>query len=187
MRKMIQSGLLAASVIGLSFGSIASADEEMETDTGMGNNECPVGLVKDITLNEEFGDGAQELTRCIKKRNQVKVVVQINQACRDSYVSGTAVKNDVVNCAENRAYALGNITNMIADYEITHGMEAGKDYEIVAVVHSGGWGMLVKDGYQFTNIPGEGGPQSGPKTLSNPFEGQVKSLMDQGVRFLFCQ
>jgi len=27
---------------------------------------------------------------------------------------------------------------MIADYEITHGMQAGKDYKIVAVIHSGG-------------------------------------------------
>ena len=173
MRKMIQSGLLAASVIGLSFGSIASADEEMETDTGMGNNECPVGLVSGKTLDEEFGSGSQELTRCLERRSQVKVVVQINQLCRDTACSSP--------------YALGNISNMIKDYEITHGMQQGRDYEIVAVVHSGGWGMLVKDGYEFTNVEGEGGGAPGPKTLENDFESTVVGLMNQGVRFLFCQ
>jgi intracellular sulfur oxidation DsrE/DsrF family protein len=76
---------------------------------------------------------------------------------------------------------------MIKDYEITHGMEQGKDYEIVAVVHSGGWAMLVEDGYEFTNIPGEGGPQAGLKTLSNQFQGQVEELIGKGVRFFFCQ
>ena len=74
--------------------------------------------------------------------------MQINVACRDSYVDGTAVKNDVGHCASNRAYALGNIRNMIKDYEGSHGID---NWEIVAVVHSGGWGMLVKDGYTFTN------------------------------------
>ena len=91
---------------------------------------------------------------------------------------------DVGHCASNRAYALGNIRNMIKDYEGSHGID---NWEIVAVVHSGGWGMLVKDGYTFTNALGEGGGTPGVKTLSNQFQGQVEDLIDQGVRFLFCQ
>ena len=173
MRKMIQSGLLAASMVGLSFGGIVNADEEMDTDTGMGNNECPVGLVNNQSLDDEFGAGSQGLTRCLERRHKVKVVVQINQLCRDAGCTSP--------------YALGNINNMIKDYEITHGMQQGRDYEIVAVVHSGGWGMLVQDGYTFTNKLGEGGGALGDKTLYNDFQETVEGLMDRGVRFLFCQ
>lgn len=137
-----------------------------------------------VDLDDEFGSGTADMTRCLFDQNNPKVVMQINVACRDSYVDGTAVKNDVGHCASNRAYALGNIRNMIADYEGSHGVDA---WEIVAVVHSGGWGMLVKDGYTFTNLPGEGGGAPGVKTLSNQFEGQVQDLIARGVRFLFCQ
>ena len=136
-----------------------------------------------MDLNDEFGAGTSGITRCLANKKP-KVVMQINLACRDSYVDGTAVKNDVVHCANNRAYALGNIRNMIKDYEGSHGID---NWEIVAVVHSGGWGMLVEDGYEFTNLAGEGGGAPGAKTLANQFQGQVEELIDKGVRFLFCQ
>jgi len=138
----------------------------------------------DIDLNDEFGAGTTTITRCLSDQNKPKVVMQINLACRDSYVDGDVVKNDVGHCASNRAYALGNITNMIADYEGSHGID---NWEIVAVVHSGGWGMLVKDGYTFTNRLGEGGGTPGVKTLSNQFQSQLEDLIGEGVRFLFCQ
>ena len=140
-------------------------------------------------LNDEFGAGTTAITRCLSDQNKPKVVMQINLACRDSYVdyaddgSVKTVKNDVGHCASNRAYALGNIGNMIKDYEGSHGID---NWEIVAVVHSGGWGMLVKNGYMFTNVEGQGGAP-GDKTLSNPFQGQVEALIAKGVRFLFCQ
>ena len=169
MRKIIYGSILSAAVVGLSFGSIASADEASET--GMGNNECPVGLVSGKTLNEEFGPGSQELTRCLERRHKVKVVVQINEFCRDDVARP--------DCAYNRAFALGNIRNMIKDYEVTHGMVQGRDYEIVAIVHSGGgWIVLKDEGYD-----GNGNWVTG----RNQFEGQVRDLMDAGVKFYFCQ
>lgn len=127
-----------------------------------GNNECPVGLVSGKTLDAEFGPGTEELTKCIKKRSQVKMVVQINQM-------GTA----------SRPYALGNIENIIADYETTHGMVRGRDYEIVAVIHSGGGFMALTDeGYN-----GAGQWVSG----RNPAQSKVEALMEKGVKFYFCQ
>jgi len=142
-------------------------------------------------LIDEFGDGTIAITRCLANQNKPKIVMQINVACRDSYVSHDspyldgAVKNSEGNCVDTRAYALGNMLNMINDYEGSHGID---NWEIVAVVHSGGWGMLVKDGYSFTQLQGEGGGVPGTtKTLSNQFQGQVEYLMDLGVRFLFCQ
>ncbi|MFO7602345.1 MAG: DsrE family protein [Gammaproteobacteria bacterium] len=134
-----------------------------------GNQECPVGLVSGMTLDEEFGLGSQGLTQCIKHRNKVKVVVQINQFCASA----------TPNAACTRPYALGNITNIINDYEITHGMVQGRDYEIVAVIHSGaGFLALTNEGYN-----GNGDFVSG----RNQFEGAVKTLMDKGVKFYFCQ
>ena len=136
---------------------------------GHGNNECPVGLVNDLTLDDEFGPGSGDLTQCIKKRHRVKVVIQVNKFCRDS----------VPNPDCTRAYALGNMVNMVKDYEITHGMKQGRDYEMVAVVHSGGGGLILKnEGYD-----GNGDPVSG----RNQFQGLVESLISQGVKFYFCQ
>jgi intracellular sulfur oxidation DsrE/DsrF family protein len=125
-----------------------------------GNNECPVGLVNGMTLDEEFGPGSQELTECNKVRHNVKLLIQIN-----AYGTPT------------RAYALGNIENVIADYEVTYGMRPGKDYEIVAVVHSGGGPLVIKD--QTTG--------DGTHIVTNAHQHQVEDLIDAGVKFYFCQ
>ncbi len=125
---------------------------------------CPPG-VTDGHLDTEFGPGATALTRCIKKRDEVKVVVQINKFCRD----------DVPNaqCGANRGYTLNNIANMIDDYENNYGMQRGKDYKIVAVTYAGGSHMLIQDRYS--------------KTGGNPLEPAVRDLMAKGVTFYFCQ
>jgi intracellular sulfur oxidation DsrE/DsrF family protein len=164
MNRFVHVGLLAGLFMLLGFSGQVAADRG-------GNVECPVGLVNGLELDDEFGPGTEALTGCIKKRHQVKVVVQVNQFCRDA----------VPNPACTRPYALGNIRNMIADYEITHGMMPGLDYEIVAVVHSGGAWLMLQDGFTFDDNT------AGTVTISNQFQGLVESLMDQGVRFLFCQ
>jgi len=179
----LQAWLLAACVYALAFSGVASAGEE--NLGGASNNECPVGLVNGMTLDDEFGNGTSDLTKCLDRRHNVKVVMQINKPCRDSYVVDGQVKNTVAYCKRDsekdldfgRSYALGNINNMIKDYEITHGMVAGKDYEIAAIVHSGGGYLLLKDGGE----NGKGG------TNFNKFEPEVKNLMDRGVKFYFCQ
>ena len=163
----LQAGLLAACVSALVFSGVASAEGE---DTGgASNNECPVGLVNGKTLDGEFGPETSGLTKCLDRRHNVKVVMQINKYCRDA----------VANADCTRSYTLGNIRNMIKDYEITHGMEQGKDYEIVAVVHSGGgWQMLTDEG-----LDGDGNPVAG----RNKFESEVSDLIEMGVKFYFCQ
>ena len=139
-------------------------------DADAGINECPVGLLDpDKTLNDEFGPGSQDLTRCLDKRKTVKLVMQINKFCNSS----------VPNPACTRAYGLGNLSNMIKDYEITHGMVPGKDYEMVVVVHSGGGMIVVKD----AGLDGDGNPVTG----RNQFQGTVETLISQGVKFYFCQ
>lgn len=93
-------------------------------------------------------------------------MIQINNFCRD------AGKN-IATCESNRAYALGNIRNIIKDYEITHGMKLGKGYQIAAIVHSGGGFLMTKDIYAGTN--------------GNQFESQVTDLIAKGVKFYYCQ
>ena len=72
--------------------------------------------------------------------------------------------NGATSCAN--PYALGNIRNILDDYEITHGMKAGRDYEVVAVLHGSGGRLALK---------------------GNPFASQVEQLMARGVKFYFCQ
>ncbi len=140
---------------GFNFFKTANADVEIASV------DCPVGLLNGKTLDEEFGPGTQQITRCLEKREDVKVLYQINKACRDEACS--------------RPYALGNIRNAINDYKITHGMALGKGFDIVAIVHSGG-APLVLDNNSST-----------PSSITNPFQDQMQALLDAGVKVYFCQ
>lgn len=154
--------LLAVMIIGLVSMPALADDKDKK-----GNNECPVGLVNGLNMDDEFGPGTQSLTQCIKKRHDVKMVVQINQFCTNT-----------ADCA-NTPYGLNNIRNMLDDYEVTHGMRAGKDYEMVVILHSPGGRMALKD----TGVRGDGTTVSG----RNPFEATIRGLMARGVKFYFCQ
>ncbi len=125
------------------------------------NKACPAGLVKGLTLDQEFGAGTQENTRCIERRHNLKLVVQINQL--NHYGSTTL------------PYALGNLDNIIADYDITYGLERGRDYEIVAVV-TGPAGVMMLNNRAAT-----------PNARTNPFQAQVETLISKGVQFHLCQ
>jgi len=122
--------------------------------------DCPVGLVNDLPLDQEFGPGTAEITRCLQ-RQAIRVVYQINQSCKDE------------TCA--KPYALGNIQNAIKDYQITHGLKVGKDFKIVAIAYGAGYKLvLANDAVE-------------PFAEENPFQEQVESLIAQGVQVYFCQ
>ncbi len=140
-----------------SLGWAASSGSTSSDNAGTGNNECPVGLVSGLTLNDEFGPDATTLTHCIQKRNDVHVMFQINRFCADE---------DQSNATCTSPYALGNMVNVIDDYEITDGMVRGRDYQMIAIVYAGGGNMLIK---------------------GNKFQSQVQALMAKGVTFYFCE
>ncbi|MDH5543996.1 MAG: DsrE family protein [Gammaproteobacteria bacterium] len=106
-------------------------------------------------IDAEFGAGSGDLTRCLSKKSHVKVVYQINTKCKDATCTAP--------------YAVGNIGNAIKDYENLHGMVRGRDYELVAVIHSAGWSLVLDD------------------PAKNPFRNAVAGLLDKGVKVLFCQ
>jgi len=120
---------------------------------------CPLGLVTGQTLNEEFGPGSDKITHCLEKRSSVKLVVQANQFCMDNQSNADCT----------RPYALLNLTKMIEDYEITHGMKPGRDYEMAVIAHTKGGPLILKD------------------ETKNQFRSKVENLLKQGVKFYLCQ
>jgi intracellular sulfur oxidation DsrE/DsrF family protein len=139
----------------LSFPIHAQADEGSHHS----NVACPAGLVSGLTLDEEFGPGASTLTHCVKVRHHLQVAVEINRKCRGSMGPGAV-------CDGSGPAALGNMENMIKDYEITNGMKRGLDYKMIAIVHGSGGFLLIK---------------------GNEYESRIQNLMDEGVKFYFCQ
>ncbi len=138
----------ALAVTTLLFAGAVQADDHRKNS----NNACPVGLVSGLDLDTEFGPGTAALTKCMDKRHHVKLVFQLN--------------------ANANCYGLGNIVNVIDDFEITHGMVRGRDYQLAAIVHSAGGTMVVKNGVN---------------GFANPCETQVSALIAKGVKFYFCQ
>jgi len=139
----------------LSFPIHAQADDESQHS----NVACPVGLVNGLTLDEEFGPGASAITHCVKVRHHLRVAVEINRKCRGTMGAGRV-------CDGSGPAALGNMENMIKDYEITNGMKRGLDYEMIAIVHGSGGFLLIK---------------------GNEYEARIQNLMQEGVKFYFCQ
>jgi len=151
---------------------------------------APPGSTAETVLDDEFGPGTSGKTTCLSKRKDIKIVMQLNKSCRDSYAThptgtngkptgdASKVVNNIANCDIKRAYALGNLRNMLKDLTITNGISSD-EIDIRVVVHSGGGYQMLKDaGYNGAGNYIEG---------RNKFQGQVEDLMAQGVRFFFCQ
>ncbi len=142
-----------------SLNVVSASDDFNKYDNDDDEKTCPVGLVNNLTLDEEFGDGSKKITHCLERRERVKLLIQANQFCMDN------VSN--AECA--RPYALGNLVKIIEDYEITHGMQPGRDYDIAVIAHTAGGPLMLKD------------------INNNQFAARVSSLIDKGVKFYLCQ
>ena len=142
-----------------------------------------------MTLDEESGEGTSEITTCLEERKDIKIVIQLNKSCRDSYAIHPVGKNgkptgdiskivnNVADCS--RPYALGNLVNMYNDYTITNGIKSD-ELDIKFIVHSGGGYLQLKD----EGFDGNGNWVTG----RNKFQSNVEKLMDKmGVKFYFCQ
>lgn len=150
------STLLAASIIGRVAMPALAQDKNKQ-----GNNECPVGLVSGLRMDDEFGPGTQAPTQCIKKHHNVKMVVRINPFCTHAATP----------CG------LGNIRNILDDYEVAPGVKPGR--EMAVVLHSPGGRMALKA----TPVRGDGTAVAG----CNPFEATIRGPKGRGVKFYFCQ
>jgi len=141
-----------------------------------GNTECPVkSFDKDaggveLTPDQKFGDGTSEIMNCVKSRTNVKMVIQDNAFCRDAVADADCGDPTYANgnlTGAGRAYALAQAYSIIRDYEVTHGMRPGVDYEIAIVAHGTG-------GKHMLDMP------------FNKYKDNVVDLMNKGVKFYFC-
>ncbi|MBE9527426.1 MAG: DsrE family protein [Proteobacteria bacterium] len=155
-------------------GSSAIAGNDASTNGIMDN--CTVSF-NEFTIDEEFGDGINDITRCLKNQQQIKLVMQVNKSCRDTTVvldndaGGYKLENHPKSCGENRGYGIAQMINMIRDYEVTHGISLDQ-LDLKIIVHGGG-GLMLLDTYK---VPWD-----------NNLQSAVEDLMDKGVRFYFCQ
>lgn len=115
---------------------------------------CPVGLIAGLTLEEEFGPGTSQITRCLIFNYDNKMLFHISQ----------------FESSPGRPYGLGNITAAINDYEITHGT---KDYKIVSVNHSSGATQLLN----------RNAADPHPFAFDNIYQPLVEDLIAKGVKF----
>lgn len=152
--------------------AMADRDHHDESD----QQACPVGLfAKDangnlMTIDDEFGAGSNAITRCLANRNKIKLVMQVNKACRDTAVvsdgnGGYRIKNHPTSCNPGRGYGVAQMKAMIRDFTVTNGIPPRK-LDLVMIFHDGGGYLLLK---------------------GNAFEQDVKDLLAAGVRMYFCQ
>ena len=158
-RKTVMNLLVLGAMVVFALPALARAD----SSDSKGAEQCPVGLVNGLTLDQEFGPGTSMITRCIKKRRHVRVLFQINRFCANSTVDNETMSPFKSTCTS--PYALGEMMNVIHDYEITEGMKPS-DFKMIAVAYGKGGFLLLK---------------------GNPFQAQIEALMKDGVHFYFCQ
>lgn len=114
-----------------------------------------------ISIDQQFGDGSFAVTRCLANTHHVKVLYQINTECKNSVCDAP--------------FAVGNIVNHIKDFETTHGMTS-RDYEIVVIVHSAGWKLVLNNNALEKH------------SADNPFQAAMEDLVSRpGVKVYFCQ
>ena len=143
----------------------------------------PVG---GLTIDEEFGEGSEAITRCLKKRKNAKVVISINGAHPSD-------KNG--NAQLSKARFLSNIEYMRENYEDVHDMKIGEDVKVVAVAASSGalllttqhpaWARAKTDDSEPTCMGNE--TRFSGKTCPNPFKHLVERAQEIGVKFYLCQ
>jgi len=143
----------------------------------------PVG---GLTMDEEFGEGTQAITRCIVKRSKARVVVSINGA-------HPMDKNGNINL--NKARFLSNIEYFRENYEDVNNMKIGEDVKVVAVAASSGalllttehpaWMRAKTSNTDLTCMSDE--VRFAGKTCTNPFRDLVERAQQIGVEFYICQ
>ena len=139
-----------------------------------------------LTIDEEFGEGSEAITRCLKKRNKAKVVISINGAHPSD-------KNG--NAQLSKARFLSNIEYFRENYEDVHDMKIGENVKVAAVASSSGalllttqhpaWARAKTDDSEPTCMGNES--RFAGKTCPNPFKHLVERAQETGVKFYLCQ
>ncbi|MGA1865304.1 MAG: hypothetical protein ACMUHX_09600 [bacterium] len=128
---------------------VGSYSPPQPTPTGT----CPVGLVTGLTLDEEFGPGASQITRCLIFTYGIKVVYRLDNM---EYTPGTPITR--------------TIETAIDDYTITHGTT---DFKMVGIIHSAGLPLALNRNAATPH----------PQAIYNDQQPVIEALMAKGVKF----
>ncbi|MGA1840216.1 MAG: hypothetical protein ACMUIU_06275 [bacterium] len=126
-----------------------SPTPQQPTPTGT----CPVGLVTGLTLDEEFGPGASQITRCLIFTYGIKAIYRLNHM---EYTPGTPITRTIITA--------------IDDYRITHGTT---DFKIAAIIHSSGLPLALNRNAATPH----------PEAIYNDQQPVIEDLMAKGVKF----
>ena len=129
-----------------------SPSSTSSTTSSMGGC-CPCGLVTSLTLDEEFGPGASNITRCLIMRYNIKAIYRLNHM---EYTPGTPITRTIVTA--------------IDDYKITHGTT---DFKIAAIIHSSGLPLALNRNATTPH----------PEAIYNDQQPVIEDLIARGVKF----
>lgn len=153
----MKSKFMLLAVLGLA-GNVAFAQGQLPGDTT-----CPVDA--QVAMDAQFGAGTSAVTSCLKKRDNIRVVLNMSTA--------------VTNPKSGLAQTLVNVNNMIGNYEGIYGLTLGENgYQIVVIAHfAGGRWLLTDDAYNRTY----------GVTTGNPSRHTVEALLAKGIPMIMCQ
>lgn len=133
-------------------------------------NNCPQAYYNGISMDDEFGPGAQDITDCIGKTDNVNVVIQLDSI--HPTVNGNVISK--------KATFLSTIHKMITNYEVVQGVKIGDKADIVVIASRKGSILMT------THHPAFGTDANG-NANANPFRNLVEMGMQKGFRFYVCQ
>lgn len=140
-----------------SISTTAMADS---SEKKLKNSACPTI----VTTNADawFGAGSGDATKCIAKRDDLKIVIAMN--------------NNDINSRNGRAQQVLNINNIYNDYTINYGMVEGEDFKAIVIGYGAGARWLLNDTAYSANYG-----------VANPSDDMVSALIAKGIKVYMCQ
>ncbi len=150
-RQIIMLGLLAC----VSTATLADSSFKKLKDST-----CPE--VVTTSADALFGVGSGDATLCIAKREDLKIVIAMN--------------NSDLNPRNGRSQQTLNVNNIYNDYTSNYDMVSGKDFKAVIVGYGAGARWLLNDA-AYTATYG----------VANPSDDMIFALMAKGIKVYMCQ
>jgi len=121
---------------------------------------CPQVVLD--AAEENFGEGAGEMTECLAKRDRIRAVVAFNSG--------------VINKRNGHGQQVLNVRNIEKDYTNNYEMEIGDDFKVVVIGYAAGARWLLND-TAFNKSYG----------TENPSDNFIAELIGKGIKFYMCQ
>ena len=150
-RQIIMLGLLAC------VSTATLADSSFKK---LKNSTCPE--VVTTSADALFGVGSGDATLCIAKREDLKIVIAMN--------------NSDLNPRNGRSQQTLNVNNIYNDYTDNYDMVSRKDFKAVIVGYGAGARWLLNDA-AYTATYG----------VANPSDDMISALMAKGIKVYMCQ